>query len=97
MNMWCRRPAGCTHFGDHLACRNAITGLDQQFIIMGVASNITIAMIYFHEFSIPMLETGPDNDTTCDSQYFTAPGTGKIQSIMLCPHTGEWIVALTKT
>ena len=96
MNMGCRRPAGCTHFGDLLSRRNSITGLDQQFIIVGVACDITIAMINFHEFAISILQTGSDNDTTCDSQYFTAPGTGKIQAIMLCSDTGEGIVAFTK-
>lgn len=90
-------PAGFTHLGDFLAGADGVAGFDEQFAVVRVTRDVTIAVVDLQQVAVALPGSGPGDRAAGHRQHFSTLGAGEIQPFVLGLLAGERVVALAKT
>ena len=94
MHVGTRRPAGRPHLGDRLTPFNTVTHLDQNFLIVAVTGNVSVAMVDFDQVSLAVALTRPGDHSAGSGNHITATLAGKIHALVHLQLTAERVSSL---
>src|SRR5262245_26778329 len=93
------RPSGASsrsHERNRIAALHGLANCDQGALVVGIAGDITVAMIDLHEIAIPGAVARPGHNPRGHGDHVRALGAREIDSLVIGLLAGEWILALAK-